>query len=283
MHPQNGSDSTLNGPHRHGDQDGKLQLQSVNPSEDEADEIELPGKTECTMLVREFNSATAYYRNLIITLGGSHDSESLRDEIRKVRRKAHDLAKHNKYRLMPHLRNDFSVKTDRKDYERLWNAFTSCLEVFENQMRKSLELERTFPIHAGPHVFINTGIVEPMPLELSPLSVEHLDVPSIDKRVLEREELKLLERDLNDLREMLLEMHRSIDIKPWTIEAVHDSKVDINKSQSSMSEVESSADVSLSSFDRRRRRKCVCLVTVTLSSLIVFAIVLAVCLTTLNP
>ncbi|XP_077989410.1 regulator of G-protein signaling 9-binding protein-like [Glandiceps talaboti] len=283
MYPRNGSDSTLNSHHRHGDQDGKLQLQSVNPSEDETEEIELTGKTECAKLVAEFNCATANYRNLVVALGGSNDSECLRDEIKKIRRKAQELAKRNKYKLMPHLRNNFSMKADRTEYERLWNTFTACFEVFESQMKMSLELERTFPIHAGPHVFINTGIVEPLPVENSHVSVEHLDVPSIDKRVLEREELKLLERDINELREMAVEMHRSIDVKPWTIEAVTDAKLEIDKSQSSLSEMESSMDVSLNSFDRRRRRKCVCLVTVTLSSLIVFAIVLAVCLTTLTP
>ncbi|XP_070543576.1 regulator of G-protein signaling 9-binding protein-like [Ptychodera flava] len=282
MNSRNGSESTLNS-RCHGDQDGKLQIQSVNPSEDETEEIELTGKSECARLVSEFNCATAYYRNLVIALGGSNDSECLRDEIKKVRRKAHDLAKHNKYKLMPHLRNNFAMKADRTEYERLWNAFTACFEVFENQMRKSLELERTFPIHAGPHVFINTGIVEPLPNENSPVSLEHLDVPSIDKRVLEREELKLLERDIVELREMATEMHRSIDVKPWTVEAVTDTKLEIDKSQSSLSGIESSADVSLNSFDRRRQRKCVCLVTVTLSSLIIFAIVLAVCLTTLSP
>lgn len=43
----------------------------------------------------------------------------------------------------------FDFKTERSEYERLWNMFSACLEVFEGHMRKSLELVKSFPIHAG--------------------------------------------------------------------------------------------------------------------------------------
>ena len=51
----------------------------------------------------------------------------------------------------------------------------------------------SFP-HSGPHILINTGVMEPLGVENIPVNVENLEYPSVDKMVLEREDINLLER-----------------------------------------------------------------------------------------
>ena len=55
-------------------------------------------------LVKEFNVETARYHDLVLTLGGSSDSEYLRDELKRTRKNAFDLAKKIMRKLLPHLK-----------------------------------------------------------------------------------------------------------------------------------------------------------------------------------
>ncbi|XP_071794457.1 regulator of G-protein signaling 9-binding protein-like [Asterias amurensis] len=252
-------------------------VQSTMHTENNDEDIELCGTDECQNLVKEFNTETARYHDLVLALGGSSDSEYLRDELKKTRHKAGELARRSKQTLIPHLKADFDFKSERGDYERLWNMFLSCAELFESHMRKALELEKAFPIHAGPHILINTGVMEPIGLDNIPVNVENLDIPSVDRMVLEREDLRHLERDILQLRNLISEMHRRVDIKPWMIEPLLDYKLDYEKSQTSLSDIASSNGTE-TTYDPQQRRKCVCLVSVALLSLVAFTIVLVVCL-----
>ncbi|XP_038078776.1 regulator of G-protein signaling 9-binding protein-like [Patiria miniata] len=251
-------------------------VQSTMHTENSA-EIEVCGTDECQNLVKEFNTETARYHDLVLALGGSSDSEYLRDELKKTRHNASELARRSKQMLIPHLKADFDFKSERGDYERLWNMFVSCAELYESHLRKSLELERAFPIHAGPHVLINTGVMEPVGVDNIPVNVENLEVPSVDRMVLEREDLKNQERDILELRNLISEMQRRVDIKPWMIEPLLDYKLDYEKSQSSLSDIASSNGTE-TTYDPHQRRKCICLVSIALLSLVAFTVVLVVCL-----
>ena len=60
-----------------------------------------------------------------------------------------------------------------------------------------VNLETSFSFNvpfAGPHILINTGVMEPIGLDNIPVNVENLDIPSVDRMVLEREDLRHLER-----------------------------------------------------------------------------------------
>lgn len=43
-------------------------------------------------------------------------------------------------------------------------------------------------------MLINTGVMEPLGVDNIPVNVENLDIPCVDKMVLEREDTRLLER-----------------------------------------------------------------------------------------
>ncbi|XP_041464213.1 regulator of G-protein signaling 9-binding protein-like [Lytechinus variegatus] len=250
-------------------------------SDPDTDEIEDCGMPLCTKLVKEFNIETARYHDLTLTLGGSSDSEYLRDELKRTRKNAFDLAKKSMRKLLPHLKDKFDFKAERSEYERLWNMFSACLEVFEGHMRKSLELVKSFPIHAGNKVLINTGVMEPLGVDNIPVNVENLDIPCVDKMVLEREDTRLLERDILELRNLMSEMHRRVDIKPWTIQPPSDYKLD-TKSQTSLNSETASSTGFDPQYDARQRRKCAFLVSVALITLLAFAAILIICLVLLE-
>ncbi|XP_071964510.1 regulator of G-protein signaling 9-binding protein-like [Antedon mediterranea] len=234
---------------------------------------------ECVTLLKEFNSETARYRNLVVGLGGSSDSEFLRDELKKTRRKASELAQKSKEELMPHMqrRLDFCMP-EGSGYDRLWHTFSACLEVLEKHMRKSLELERSFPMVNGSSIslVINTGLSAPLVLDNIPVSVENLDSPMVTKKNFEMKELKSLEKEIHDLREMRGEMQRKVDVKPWMIDPVSDSKI-VNKSQSTISEGTSTPNDSVADLRVPRNNRCLCQMTIAMMSFTLFIAVIMVC------
>ncbi|XP_033108773.1 regulator of G-protein signaling 9-binding protein-like [Anneissia japonica] len=231
--------------------------------------------TDCVSLLKEFNSETARYRNLVIALGGSSDSEFLRDELKKTRRKASELAQKSKEELMPHMQ----AKQEGSGYDRLWHTFSACLEVLEKHMRKSLELERSFPMVNGSTIslVINTGLSAPLVLDNIPVSVENLDSPLVTKKNIELKELKSLEKEIHDLREMRGEMQRKVDVKPWMIDPVSDSKFECTKSQSTLSEETSTSNDSVVDLSAPQRNRCLCQMTIAVMSFTLFVAIIMVC------
>lgn len=64
--------------------------------------IDTPGRP-FFQLIRELNRETSHHRHLAVGLGGSGDCERLRDELKRSRRRAQDLARQAKLKLDPHL------------------------------------------------------------------------------------------------------------------------------------------------------------------------------------
>ncbi|PIK38334.1 putative regulator of G-protein signaling 9-binding protein-like [Apostichopus japonicus] len=178
--------------------------------------------------------------------------------MKRARKKACNMVVLIKDTFIPVLKdtsNNYELKSKCADYERLWNTFSACVEVLEIHMRKTLDLQKAFPLYSGSCQLIQTGVMEPLGLDNIPVNVENLDVPNVDRMVLEREENNLLARDILQLRNMLSEMNRSVDIKPWTIEPLSEFSLNRSKSQSSLGDA-----TSLIAFDpqyeSRQRRKC---------------------------
>ncbi|XP_072038275.1 regulator of G-protein signaling 9-binding protein-like [Amphiura filiformis] len=272
--------------HRHGGHmenemsDGQTQITQIT-------HMQLGGTDECIKLVKEFNTETARFHDLILSLGGSSDSEMLREELKKTRQRACELAQDSKKKLVPHLKDSLDFKSENEtngDYERLWNTFTACVDLFEGHMKKSLELERAFPIHKGRNILINTGVMEPLGVENIPVNVENLDYPTVDKMVVEREDIHLLERDILELRNLMSEMQRRVDIKPWMIEPPADYKIEYAKSRKSVDSDCGSSDGGVEvPFAPTQRKNCIVMVVVALIMLVAFTVVLTVCLAKFNP
>nr|XP_027235212.1 uncharacterized protein LOC113826506 [Penaeus vannamei] len=70
---------------------------------------EFSGRGECLKLIRELNRETSHHRHLAVGLGGSGDCERLRDELKRSRRRAQDLARQAKLKLDPHLQETGDV------------------------------------------------------------------------------------------------------------------------------------------------------------------------------
>ena len=54
--------------------------------------------------VTELNHLTAMYCTLVVCLGGSQDSDDLREELKRMRTQAIELARTNRLKLIPPLR-----------------------------------------------------------------------------------------------------------------------------------------------------------------------------------
>jgi hypothetical protein len=253
---------------------------SVCIHSDDGSTIErLATKHECQKSLKEFNKETARYYSLSRGLGCSHDTDMLREELRRSRVRAYDLARQNRNRLLPHLRGLQPKNADQ--YEKLWNRFASGLDMLYIQLRRSLSIQREFPMHHGHTIFIRTGMIDPMLSRKASISVsiETVDIPGADRRTIEHEEFNILQREVDDLAELLEDMNQRVDVKPWTIEPEIDpSKFDC------VSAASSNYDVILEVFegDRTRKRRCICLLVVSVISIVIFASVLAVCMALLT-
>ncbi|XP_050686619.1 regulator of G-protein signaling 9-binding protein-like [Eriocheir sinensis] len=222
--------------------------------------LEFAGKTECLKLIRELNRETSSYRHLAVGLGGSGDCEQLRDELKRSRRRAQDIARQAKNKLNPYL-----LETDpvRPEVARLWRILFCCIRVLEQEMLRTLTLQHTFGLHLGPVGLINTGVHEyggshrpgPPPLD------GH-DLPLDDRQAIERAEVNQLHKELIDLRNLINVMESSLDLKAWAVDditekqllaAINDDSASFRDNyESGASEAESGGDESVSTLQRRR-------------------------------
>ncbi|XP_006762332.1 PREDICTED: regulator of G-protein signaling 9-binding protein, partial [Myotis davidii] len=71
----------------------------------------------------------ACYHHLVLTIGGSADSQNLREELQKTRQKAQELAVATGAPLTTALRDKGMGAEERAEFERLWVAFSGCLDL----------------------------------------------------------------------------------------------------------------------------------------------------------
>ncbi|XP_041282699.1 regulator of G-protein signaling 9-binding protein isoform X2 [Onychostruthus taczanowskii] len=115
-------------------------------------------KEECKALLDALNKVTACYRHMVLTIGGTSDSQNLREELKKTRQKAQELAVANRNKLTTVLKDKTVSKEDKAEFERLWVIFSTCLEILEIDMRRALELGHEFPLNVPKKHLIQTGM-----------------------------------------------------------------------------------------------------------------------------
>ncbi|CAH1795831.1 unnamed protein product [Owenia fusiformis] len=206
--------------------------------------------------IKELNKETARYCSLVVSLGASHDSITLREELKKSRRKAHELAKSNKSKLLPHLRkamkNKHLKEDEISDIEKLWNTFSTCVEVLNNQLHQTLRLQKHFIL--GSSVLINTGVQDIWGGKKSQCSSSSDTIASNSNRSPQHSDLELLENDILEIKEMLLEMHQQVDVKPWAIEC--DVNTDRYADSKSLNSVDSDIEGESGTDPEARSRLC---------------------------
>ncbi|XP_059488159.1 regulator of G-protein signaling 9-binding protein-like [Neocloeon triangulifer] len=192
-------------------------------------------KTECLRLVTDLNREVSSHHSLARTLGGSGDNSQLRDELKRTRKRAQELTKQARLKLMPALSDSKLNEKDRAEIERLWYLYCCCVCILEGDMQRSLSLLRLFSLSGAPAGFINTGLHEfggiCAVLHHKPVATvaavaamggfrppTELNAPQ-DKTALETAELNQLHKEIVDLREVVPEFqkgdHSVIDMKEW--------------------------------------------------------------------
>ncbi|KAE8608960.1 hypothetical protein XENTR_v10011675 [Xenopus tropicalis] len=234
-------------------------------------------KEECKALLDALNKVTACYRHLVLTIGGTSDSQNLREELKKTRQKAQELAVANRNKLTSTLKDHRLTKEDKAEFERLWVIFTTCMDILETDMRRALVLGQEFPLNIPKKHLIQTGMsggtsgvaARAMSVQNMRYDAEH----NIDVM-----DLKDLEDEINLMDEMMYEMEMKVNVPQWTVEAKQDPGAEL---KSTMSAGASPGIISLDDH------KSICdlnkvLAGVVFSAVLIIAIILAVCVVKLS-
>ncbi|XP_060778816.1 regulator of G-protein signaling 9-binding protein [Neoarius graeffei] len=190
------------------------------------------GKDECKTMLDALNKVTACYRHLVSALGSTSDSQNLREELRKTRRKAQELAAANRSRLTALLKDKSISNDERAEYERLWVLFTSSMEILEVDMRRSLEIGQDFPIKVPTRHFIQTGMTG----STSTVAARAMSMQSMkyeaDAGVVDTADVKELEAEIAQLGQMMEEMEMKVQVAPWAVEAKQEAGAELKSTVS---------------------------------------------------
>ncbi|KAF6288946.1 regulator of G protein signaling 9 binding protein [Rhinolophus ferrumequinum] len=233
-------------------------------------------REECKALLDALNKATACYHHLVLTVGGSADSQNLREELHKTRQKAQELAVATGARLTTALRDRGLGAEERAEFERLWVAFSGCLDLLEADMRRALALGTAFPLHAPRRPLVRTGVAG----GAAGVAARALSARSLRQeaeRGFDVDDLQELEREILQVGEMIHNMEMKVNVPRWTVQA----------RQVAGAELLSSAGASSTGFVsiEERTRRCdlnKALAATVFSAVLLAAVVLAVCVAKLS-
>lgn len=175
-------------------------------------------REECKALLDALSKATACYHHLVLTVGSSADSQNLREELQKTRQKAQELAVAARAQLTAALRDRGLGAEERAEFERLWVAFSGCLDLLEADMRRALALGTAFPLHAPRRPLVHTGVTG----GAAGIAARALSVRSLRheaERDFDVNDLRELEREVLQVGEMIHDMEMKVNVPRWTVQA----------------------------------------------------------------
>ncbi|XP_008137996.2 regulator of G-protein signaling 9-binding protein [Eptesicus fuscus] len=233
-------------------------------------------REECKALLDALNKATACYHHLVLTIGGSADSQNLREELQKTRQKAQELAVATGAPLTTALRDKGMGAEERTEFERLWVAFSGCLDLLEADMRRALALGTAFPLHAPRRPLVRTGVAGGAAgVAARALSARTLRHEA--RRNFDVDDLRELERDILQVGEMIYDLETKVNVPRWTVQA----------RQAAGAELLISAGASSAGFVSVEERTGPCdpskaLAATVFSAVLLAAVALAVCVAKLS-
>ncbi|XP_039087842.1 regulator of G-protein signaling 9-binding protein [Hyaena hyaena] len=175
-------------------------------------------REECKALLDALNKTTACYHHLVLTVGGSADSQNLREELQKTRHKAQKLAVAIRAPLTAALRDRGLAAEERAEFERLWVSFSGCLDLLEADMRRALALGTAFPLHTPRRPLVRTGVAGGSAgvaaRALSARSLRHEAERDFDV-----DDLRELEQEILQVSEMIHDMEMKVNVPRWTVQA----------------------------------------------------------------
>lgn len=189
------------------------------------------GKDECKTMLDALNKVTACYRHLVIALGSTSDSQNLREELKKTRKKAQELAVANRTKLTSLLKDKSISKEDRAEYERLWVLFSSCMELLEVDMKRSLEIGQDFPLKVPTRHFIQTGMTgSTTTVAARAMSVQNMKYEA-DSNI-DTADLRDLQSEITQVSQMMEEMEMKVQVAPWAVEAKQEPGAELKSNMS---------------------------------------------------
>uniref|UniRef100_A0A1A8HRR1 Regulator of G protein signaling 9 binding protein n=2 Tax=Nothobranchius kuhntae TaxID=321403 RepID=A0A1A8HRR1_NOTKU len=189
------------------------------------------GKEECKTMLDALNKVTACYRHLVIALGSTSDSQNLREELKKTRKKAQELAVANRTKLTSLLKDKSISKEDRAEYERLWVLFSSSMELLEVDMKRSLEIGQEFPIKVPTRHFIQTGMTGGTnAVAARAMSVQNMKYEA-DSNI-DTADLRDLQTEITQVTQMVEEMEMKVQVAPWAVVAKQEAGAELKSNMS---------------------------------------------------
>nr|XP_004660020.1 regulator of G-protein signaling 9-binding protein [Jaculus jaculus] len=237
-------------------------------------------REECKALLDALNKTTACYHVLVLTVGGSADSQDLREELQKTRQKARELAVVAGARLTVALRDRSLAAEERAEFERLWVAFSGCLDLLEADMQRALALGAAFPLHAPRRPLVRTGVTGGSSgvaaRALSARSLRHEADGDFDVA-----DLPALEREILQVGEMIDDMEMKVNVPRWTVQARQEAGAELILSSASAGAFSSVGAVSV------EERAGLCdpskaLAATVFSAVLLAAVALALCVAKLS-
>lgn len=233
-------------------------------------------REECKALLDALNKATACYHHLVLTVGGSADSQNLREELQKTRQKAQELAVATGSLLTTALRDKRLGAEESSEFQRLWVAFSGCLELLEADMRRALALGTIFPLHAPLRPLVRTGVSG----RSAGVAARALSIRSLRHEAeldFDVEDLRELEQEILQVGKMTHDLEMKVNVPRWTVQA----------RQAAGAELLSSAGASTAGFVSVEERTGPCdlskaLAATVFSAVLLAAVALAVCVAKLS-
>ncbi|TNN55863.1 Regulator of G-protein signaling 9-binding protein [Liparis tanakae] len=189
------------------------------------------GKDECKTMLDALNKVTACYRHLVIALGSTSDSQNLREELKRTRKKAQELAVANRTVLTSLLKDKSISKDDRVEYERLWVLFSSSMELLEVDMKRSLEIGQDFPLKVPTRHLIQTGMTgSTTTVAARAMSVQNMKYEA-DSNI-DTADLRDLQGEICQVSHMMEEMETKVQVAPWAVEAKQEPGAELKSNMS---------------------------------------------------
>ncbi|KAM3860830.1 regulator of G-protein signaling 9-binding protein [Diretmus argenteus] len=171
-------------------------------------------------LVESLIKVVACYRHLASCVGGCTDSLQLRDELRRTREKAQQLAVANCHHLTSRLRDKGLPEDQRKETELLWVAFSSSLELLHADMCKVFNVGNIFSL-ANTAALVQTGVQgggsEVVARALSLPNLNPPPSPALPDG-LEIQDLGAMEQEISRVDRMIDDMELKVNVLRWTVE-----------------------------------------------------------------
>ncbi|XP_078506585.1 regulator of G-protein signaling 9-binding protein-like [Lissotriton helveticus] len=190
--------------------------QSVEESKNSQDVVD-----ECMKTYATLNKVTAYYRQLVLCVGGTSDTVRLREDLEDNRKRVHELSTGLQKTLMSLLTDQDVSTEERGQLERMFVLFLSTLEQYQQDLCKTQQLNQLFPLQLRRRCLINTGVVgKTYEMAWRPRSTKSSSGRASD--MVDPQYSSDIAMQIEQIERMLHDMQMKVSVPVWTVEATEE-------------------------------------------------------------